>query len=1833
MPVNIGAIEATLSLQDNLTAPLGKARDSLGRFTSSLAKSATDINGSSKSIEKSYKGISGAIKSVIDDLDKSAKRIQKSGREIQNIGSQLSKTVTLPIAAIGGLSIKAASDFDSSFSNINRTVEGVTDSLGNLTKVGAELQKGLRDLAAGPNPVPVDVNELNNIAASAGQLGIPQEKILDFTKTMAQLGEVTNLSADEAATSIAQLQYIFDAPGKEVDRFGATLTALGLKGASTEKSILEMAQRIAGAGHQVGLSQGQVLAVANALSSVGIEAEAGGSAISKVMVDMAVSVQKGGRELHNFAAVAGMSTSEFKKRFQEDAAGALLSFVEGMGQIKASGGSVLKVLTDMGITQMRERDALVRLAGAGGLMRDSLQLQAKAWQDNTALTDAAEKKNKTFENQLKITRQRLNDAAITLGTALLPVLRDLISALEPGIKMIAGMAQTFSELPKPVRTVIVVIAGGLAVLGPFLFMLGQLVISFGAVAGAAPAVIGVLSKIQFGISGILGVIPLLLLGINQLITSWKEALDQAIEYDVKTSEIEGRALRFAQKVGVNKGVGKPVNQSELDQANKDIADLRSAIRQAKLKIQQGTDLGVDTSEDVANLKSLEQAYGRASQAVAGAAVVADKAGSAVAGAGASAKSAAGNLNILTKEGEKAASAIQKIIDGLNRQAAKSAALAKAAAKGPVSLRDEEDRQAVLDELLQAQNSLREEGLSLSESQVAQITAAVVGERQHARELELVLKAQQLIGNLGYEPVNALEQMENKLKQNMPLWLAVEETTRRTIDQLEVGIDRLDAMSRGALRAFDFSIPIHDLQAAADLTEQMATDSERRTKALVEAARLRDQGTISDETFRRVQQSQANPLWTEAQEANRALVDDIITGFKSIGTNANQEIAKIEAAFADYGDNADLVLLKERAIADVRSKMLDGYLSQWGSFFSTVGNLFGGVFKQIGDAIGRIQQAKQAGDQLGSAVQGIGGGSSWGAAGGILAVVQIFYEVYNAVSKNIKKQRAAIMGEVTSLQAINGVFSSPQYFDRAGQEFNRSLRNLIDQILSTITGALDDLPEILIKARHDGKKFAVYVAGVFLGMFNDAQTAMEEAVSYAISTASFEGIGPELAQALQASIGKTLDELQANIATATTVRNARIGDAGAAYVEASDKYRQEIEAAQRLGLALTDLIAKRDKELQAITNSALGIDTSASDRLEGLRSLSAGIAEVADSTTAQLRQLINQTVDEITRLEHELTKPGGGIAGSGGVGGGTGRNPAGNFPGKIGDALGDTTDDIENQELARLRAALAQYTAELDKVPQALSDQQLSMGIFDTLYRFVQGNHKYDAEAIKYARMRVQIEFDLIKLKLIELGRWEQFAGMFNDAFNAAMQSAGKLPRSGGGGGKQDDVQSFLTDRRRDAAQRGMTDYQRQIDDVMRSYAEQIKAAGKNAAAVRELTALRNAEVAAINKEKAASTVESFRGFLGLVTPFDQVRETAEGLIKSIEDSPFGSARKASMILRVMDKINTEITRMSQESARGLLSEMLGDMERFGATDAQMFAARQNMAILEHGLKMAHYSAEIEILRAQGKLAPEVLAALDKSFQFLSGIDPTRFITGGAGGGETQQDLINAVAARQEQAAQDALEALRRAQDSLRSYQDDGLDSLTRSLRKINDDFVLIRRSLGNTPEVINTFNAAVHRAVTDFLQPVVDSQRDLFYGDTSTVGTMDQWARIQQEEQRMMARFRSGDLSVVGELSSFGQQFMSLAGQVLPRGSMGFAEISSQWDQFLTEVQQNAPDMAMGSALNPMAVAGLPDLVDIGEAQAETLGMIHQQTMRGAIATEALLARLQTPGGGMDHVM
>lgn len=325
--------------------------------------------------------------------------------------------VSTTLAASAVYAIKTGMEFESAFAGVKKTVNATDEELQGM-------RDDIRNMA---KDIPQSAAAISEVAEAAGQLGIKNDYIMEFTRTMSDLGVATNMSATEAATSLARLANITQMPQAQFSNLGSVVVALGNNLATTESEITEMGLRLAGAGKQVGMSEAQILGLAGALSSVGIEADAGGSAMSTVMSKIQLAVEKGGDSLEQFADVAGMSGEQFKQAFEEDAAGAIVSFITGLGTMESRGQSAIATLADMEITEIRQRDALLRLSGAGDVLSESLGIATQAWDDNNALTNEAEQRYETLESRLQILKNNIDDFGISVYDSLRDPLKNTVN--------------------------------------------------------------------------------------------------------------------------------------------------------------------------------------------------------------------------------------------------------------------------------------------------------------------------------------------------------------------------------------------------------------------------------------------------------------------------------------------------------------------------------------------------------------------------------------------------------------------------------------------------------------------------------------------------------------------------------------------------------------------------------------------------------------------------------------------------------------------------------------------------------------------------------------------------------------------------------------------------------------------------------------------------------------------------------------------------------------------------------------------------------------------------------------------------------------------------------------------------------------------------------------------------------------------------------------------------------------------------------------------------------------------------------------------------------------
>ncbi len=448
------------------------------------------------------KGDISGFKDAINNVKAQASSLQG---HLESIGGAMKKTgatMTAGAAAVGAglaLAVRETMRFEDAMANVRKTTGMTKDEL-------KDLEKGLRELA---ETIPLSHEELANIAAVAGQLGIQgKENILAFTETVAKAATAFDMTASEAATAMAKLANIYNIPIKQIDRLASAINALGNTTAASENEIIRAMYQIGAAGAQLGATQQQIAAMTATLISMGMAPERAGTRLQSAFNMLGENVEKVAEDMD-------VSVEEVKKMFEEDFYGTLMKYVDILAKKYPNKMDFLtranKVFGTVGAK------AILSLAQSHEKLTQNLETATKAYEQNISLNQEFEARTDTLSAKLQTLKNMFTDVAIEVGEALLPVLKEiipiikenipafkefavtftkeLIPALRPFGELLMNLIKWFNSLSEPVKQNIARFAALAtaisAVAGPILMVAGTLLPYIGAALTALTGPIGI----------------------------------------------------------------------------------------------------------------------------------------------------------------------------------------------------------------------------------------------------------------------------------------------------------------------------------------------------------------------------------------------------------------------------------------------------------------------------------------------------------------------------------------------------------------------------------------------------------------------------------------------------------------------------------------------------------------------------------------------------------------------------------------------------------------------------------------------------------------------------------------------------------------------------------------------------------------------------------------------------------------------------------------------------------------------------------------------------------------------------------------------------------------------------------------------------------------------------------------------------------------------------------------------------------------------------------------------------------------------------------------------
>lgn len=439
-------VNKQLSLQlqkDKTSASLQQQTDKLNQMGSALRDAGVNTdNLSSETSRLSDK--MNELKDTQEDIINGTEEYGASAPEafgaVQNaIAAAGVATALKEIADMYSECIDASMEFEGAMTGVSKTTDMSDGEL-------AAMSEEIKTLST---EIPITSTELASVAEVAGQLGIAKDDLLDFSTIMSMLSTATTMSADEAATMLAQFANITQMDPKYYSNLASTIVDLGNNYATTEQKITDMAQGIAASASLAGMSEADMVALSAAVTSLGIETQAGATSMSKLISELGSAVETGDN-LGQIASIANMTSAEFQEAWGQNAVTALEAFVVGLNDAERNGMSATQALSELGITETRMQRMILSMANSGDLLSRTLDTANNAWKENTALTVEAEKRYATTQSKLTMMQNSYNNLKVSIGDALIPEMRGLYDV---GTDVMSGASEFISSNPTLVKSV------------------------------------------------------------------------------------------------------------------------------------------------------------------------------------------------------------------------------------------------------------------------------------------------------------------------------------------------------------------------------------------------------------------------------------------------------------------------------------------------------------------------------------------------------------------------------------------------------------------------------------------------------------------------------------------------------------------------------------------------------------------------------------------------------------------------------------------------------------------------------------------------------------------------------------------------------------------------------------------------------------------------------------------------------------------------------------------------------------------------------------------------------------------------------------------------------------------------------------------------------------------------------------------------------------------------------------------------------------------------------------------------------------------------------------
>lgn len=382
--------------------------------------------------------VSPQLNTMKGKLEKFQKKMNKSG--FGKLG--LKDAITgVDISAPFVKGVKDAMAYEEVMADIRKIVD--FDTPEQFKQMGQDIREMSLTL-------PMAAKDIGAIVAAGGQTGIPKEDLKQFAEDVIKMGIAFDTSAEEAGSTMVTWRTALNLTQKEVAGLSDKINLLSNTQNAKAKDISDVVTRMGTLAATSGVSADKLAALSSTIIATGTNTDQAATGIKNFMLTL-TSGKAATANQQKALQQLGFTSTKIAKRMQKDAQGTIMSILESLGKVsKERQSAALTVLFGQ-----ESVAAISPLLNNMELLKENFKRVGDSSLYAGSMQKEYESRSNTTANKLQLFNNALTNVSLAIGDALLPVVTELLTQMQPLIVSFGDFIQKHPELVKMVTMAVV----------------------------------------------------------------------------------------------------------------------------------------------------------------------------------------------------------------------------------------------------------------------------------------------------------------------------------------------------------------------------------------------------------------------------------------------------------------------------------------------------------------------------------------------------------------------------------------------------------------------------------------------------------------------------------------------------------------------------------------------------------------------------------------------------------------------------------------------------------------------------------------------------------------------------------------------------------------------------------------------------------------------------------------------------------------------------------------------------------------------------------------------------------------------------------------------------------------------------------------------------------------------------------------------------------------------------------------------------------------------------------------------------------------------------------